>query len=120
MMTALLEDLSGSTSILIFPSAYEKFSPYLVNDSIVIIKGRVDTRNDEIKVVVDEIEPLERGRSLHIDFKESNHLVAVASLKDVLGGHRGREPVYFHLDGTTVLADKQFWVDINPQIVANI
>ena len=40
--SATLEDLDGAVEVLFFPNTYELVGPYIAEDAIVVVKGRVD------------------------------------------------------------------------------
>ena len=61
MGTALLEDLTGSTQVLVFPKVYQRFSTLLRVDGCVILEGRLSLREEEEpKLMADVIRPLTR------------------------------------------------------------
>jgi DNA polymerase-3 subunit alpha len=43
---ALLEDLGGAIEVLFFPQTYQLYATAIAEDAIVIVKGRVDRRDD--------------------------------------------------------------------------
>ena len=56
-----LEDLYGSTEILIFPKTYEKYRHLLEPDTLVSIYGHLSVREDEpVKLLADAVLPLSR------------------------------------------------------------
>jgi DNA polymerase III subunit alpha len=60
MMFATLDDLEGQVEILVFNSAYAKNADKLDVDQVVIVRGRVDHKEQgETKLVVQEAEPFE-------------------------------------------------------------
>jgi len=52
---AVLEDFNGTVELAIFSEAYRKFGYLLVEDAIVIIKGKKDLSRDNPQIRVDEI-----------------------------------------------------------------
>src|SRR5262249_56934594 len=44
--SATLEDLGGAVEVLFFPNTYELVGQYIAEDAIVVVKGRVDRRDD--------------------------------------------------------------------------
>ncbi len=54
-----LEDLQTSIEVMVFPKTMQKFGHVLVDDAIVIMKGRVDTRDDQPKLMATEVERFE-------------------------------------------------------------
>jgi DNA polymerase-3 subunit alpha len=51
-----LEDLSGQIELVVFPRLYQGARELLVEDSIVLVRAKVDTRNDTPQLVCDVIE----------------------------------------------------------------
>jgi DNA polymerase-3 subunit alpha len=44
--SATLEDLGGAVEVLFFPNTYELIGQYIAEDAIVVVRGRVDRRDD--------------------------------------------------------------------------
>ncbi len=60
MMFATLDDLTGQVEILVFSSAFNTVAEMIGNDSIVVVRGRVDHKDQgETKFVVQEAEQFE-------------------------------------------------------------
>jgi DNA polymerase-3 subunit alpha len=49
--SATLEDLSGAVEVLFFPNTYELVGQYIAEDAIVVVKGRVDRRDDQPRLM---------------------------------------------------------------------
>ena len=49
--SASLEDLAGGVETLFFPNTYELVGQYIAEDAIVVVKGRVDRRDDTPKIM---------------------------------------------------------------------
>jgi DNA polymerase-3 subunit alpha len=52
---AQLEDLSGSVEALFFPATYELVSMHIAEDAIVVLKARVDKRDDVPRLIVSDL-----------------------------------------------------------------
>lgn len=53
-----VEDIYGSTELLVFPKVYAQFSHLLLPGNILLIEGRVSLRDEEeIRVIPDRISP---------------------------------------------------------------
>jgi DNA polymerase-3 subunit alpha len=55
---ATLEDLYGRIDLVIFPRVWEKYYHLIEMDSVLQVEGRVDARQGDPKVLVDQIEPV--------------------------------------------------------------
>ncbi len=61
MAYAVIEDLTGSIELAVFPSIYTRYSNRLLVDSRVTITGKMNMREDQKNtVLVDEVAPLEK------------------------------------------------------------
>jgi DNA polymerase III subunit alpha len=49
--SATLEDLDGAVEVLFFPNTYELVGQYIAEDAIVVVRGRVDRRDDQPRVM---------------------------------------------------------------------
>jgi DNA polymerase-3 subunit alpha len=52
---ATLEDLEGAIEVLFFPSTYQAALTMIIEDAIVVVKGRLDRREDVPKLVAMEV-----------------------------------------------------------------
>ncbi len=107
-----LEDLEGMIDIMFFPTSYQQYGAQLVEDAVVLIKGRLDKREDAPKVVAMEL----TVPDLATDQRDPLVIAMPAprctppmieQLKDVLGAHPGSAQVHLRLrsaDKTTVFA----------------
>lgn len=102
MLFLTLEDLEGSVEVVIFPSTYQRYRDLLAKDNIVLIKGRVDVKEDGFKVIAQDIKPLdlreEASRPLSLRLTQnglSSRLID--QLKAILKSHSGPSPVILHI-----------------------
>ncbi len=111
MMVGTLEDMKGSVEILIFPATVnETPAELLAVDRVVLLKGRVDARDDAAKLVVLRVSPVDvSGAANPLKIKMSVAACTpdrIEQLKSILAAHPGPSPVLLHLGGkdkTTVL-----------------
>jgi len=97
-----LEGLSGSVETVAFPKTVAEYGPMIREDAVVVIKGRVDHRGDDVKFIALSIsEPeLTSDNSVRIRVPASRMSASVAeNLKDVLANHPGTSPVFIHMTG---------------------
>jgi DNA polymerase-3 subunit alpha len=72
MAVIQLEDLSGNVEVVFFPESYERSSAHLIEDNIIVVRGKVDPRNDSFQVLGDEVslyeivEPEEEPERQHV------------------------------------------------------
>jgi DNA polymerase-3 subunit alpha len=53
--TAVLEDLEGAIEVLFFPATYAQCMSQVIDDAIVVVRGRLDRREDVPKLVAMEV-----------------------------------------------------------------
>lgn len=55
-----MEDLSGKVEGVVFTKNYEEIRPFLIVDTPVIVKGRIDRKEDkEVQIIVDEVKAID-------------------------------------------------------------
>jgi len=60
MLFLTVEDLSSAVEVMAFPGTARDFDELLIEDQVVLIRGRLDRKEDEVKVILQEAKPLER------------------------------------------------------------
>jgi DNA polymerase-3 subunit alpha len=111
MATFVLEDLGAALEVMVFPKTMAQYGHLLEDDAIVVVKGRLDVRDDTPKIIaMDVTRPelsVDSGPPLRVKVKLNLLSDAkVGKLKDILADHPGDSPVYVHLESpekTTVL-----------------
>ena len=104
--SATLEDLAGAVEVLFFPNTYELVSQYVAEDAIVVVKGRVERRDETARVMAIDVSVPD----LTVGPKPVTLTVPVArctpplieSLKEVLTRHPGDTEVHVRLQGSRV------------------
>jgi DNA polymerase-3 subunit alpha len=96
-----LEDLEGVVEALVFPVAFQKVSRYILPNTVVLIKGRLNLKEDTPKIIVNDLFPIEEVYKLitavNIDLSGIRENL-FESLKELLISSSGRIPVYLHLN----------------------
>ncbi len=101
---ATLEDLSGSVETIFFPTVYQQVHELLEEDRVVVVRARVDHRDENLKLIaLDAFEPdlsdaLGTPVTVRLDVRQCT-APTVTQLKDILSRHRGHVPVHLELRG---------------------
>lgn len=96
-----LEDLQGVVEALVFPKAYQKVSRYILPNTVVLVKGILNLKEDTPKIIVNDMYPMDTvyklisSINLNLPAIQENLML---SLKDLLSKNGGRTPVYLHID----------------------
>jgi DNA polymerase-3 subunit alpha len=115
MATFVLEDLDAACEVMVFPKTMAEHGYKLADDRIVTIKGRLDTRDDEPKIMAMEISILEiTDDAAPLELSFAPHALdekAVTRLKEILLLHPGASPVRIRLGAQTIRLSPEFNVD---------
>jgi DNA polymerase-3 subunit alpha len=124
MARFVLEDLQAAMEVFVFPKTMAEYGAFIENDAILVIRGRLDTREEEPKIVCMEVSRpvLERGlEDLHITLPLGVLTDAkVDGLKDVLSGHPGPSPVLLHVGAKVLRLPPEFNVDCRNGLVGEL
>jgi DNA polymerase-3 subunit alpha len=97
-----LEDLEGSIEVLFFPASYAQVGLQIAEDAIVVIKARVDAREETIRLIGSDLTlpNLSEGPRgpvrLTVDQARATPLV-IERLREVLASHPGTTEVHLEL-----------------------
>jgi DNA polymerase-3 subunit alpha len=95
-----VEDLQGSVEAVAFPKTVANHGPMIREDAIVVVRGRVDHRGDDVKFIAQSLaEPeLSEDRTVRVRVSASRLSTSVVEdLKMVLTNHPGSAPVFIHM-----------------------
>ncbi|HXC84981.1 MAG TPA: DNA polymerase III subunit alpha [Trebonia sp.] len=126
---ATLEDLGGAIEVLFFPQTYQLYATAIAEDAIVIVKGRVDRRDDVPKLIAMDMTIPDLSTGDDSPFVVSlpvNRCVppVVEQLREVLRTHPGHTEVHLRLRGnektTVVRLDDKLRVTASPALHADL
>ncbi|HEY1444078.1 MAG TPA: DNA polymerase III subunit alpha [Acidimicrobiales bacterium] len=124
MARFVLEDLQAAMEVFVFPKTMAEYGALIENDAILVVKGRLDTREDEPKIVCMEVSRplLHRGEEdLHIKLPLGVLTDRrVEGLKDVLSGHPGPSAVLLHVGEKVLRLPPEFNVDCRNGLVGEL
>jgi DNA polymerase III subunit alpha len=97
-----LDDLSGSTEVIVFNSAYAAARDLLEEDRVLLVKGRVDHKDGETKMVALEVTAFEVAAErsevrLRVDARRATSSV-IRELAEVVRGFPGEAAVVVSLE----------------------
>ncbi|PIU42351.1 MAG: DNA polymerase III subunit alpha [Candidatus Omnitrophica bacterium CG07_land_8_20_14_0_80_42_15] len=94
------EDLDGTVEVLVFPSAYPNLAKHIKMDAILFIKGRLNMREEEPKIIASEMVPIDEVRekltkAVYINLVSTGlEKDILETLKGILAKYPGELPVY--------------------------
>jgi len=126
MAVFMLEDLQTAVEVMVFPKTMSDHGHKLADDAVVIVKARVDNREDQPKLIAMEVDPFEpmSGEAFPLRLKVAPSAlseVLIEDLKRLLGEHPGDSPVLLHLGERKVLRLPEAWtVSVGPALLAEL
>ncbi|MGE5136466.1 MAG: DNA polymerase III subunit alpha [Gemmatimonadota bacterium] len=126
---ATLEDLEGAIEVLFFPATYTACATLLADDAIVLVRGRLDRREDSPKLIAQEViaPDLSVGQSgpFVVSMPVQRCVAPVVDrLQEVLRSHPGLSEVHLRLCNgkrtTVVKLDDKLRVKPSPSLVADL
>lgn len=118
-----VQDLYASVEVLVFPKIYQKCNKQIFEDNIVIVKGRINIKEDEQpKIIAEEIEPLRNVeivlKKVYIRLEDETWKNEFEKLKPLFKKHTGNNPLYVFLNSSkkTFQAPRELWVDASEEL----
>ena len=123
-----LEDLTGSTEILVFPRAFEQSAHALRAHQIVIIKGKLSLREKDPKLLANKVLPFNTAYKVveRVDCKLGlMDKELLDTLKDKLRTKQGKVPVYLHIETPSrhrvkILVGKDLYIEPSHELINSI
>ncbi len=124
MAVFVLEDLEASVEVTVFPRTFETIGHVLADDLVVTMKARVDTRDDQPKLIAMEVTPCEDlSDSPPLRLRVPPHQLSeqrVRDLKDVLVKFPGDATVYLHMGDQVVQLPDAWGVDGSSGLISEL
>ena len=125
----MLEDLEGAVEVMFFPASYQGAAVHLVEDAVVLVRGRVDKRDDTPKIIANEVIVPDlsigpRGPVVVSLPTQRCTPPVVERFKEVLAAHPGTTEVHLQLVNagkiTVVRLDDRLRVTAHPALFADL
>jgi len=140
MAFAQVEDPTGTTELVIFPRRYEQHRELLTEDALIHVHGKVDVRDDQAKVIAEEVEPYrlpKTARRRQGAQRRPKHLLVEIPLEPdgdaatevvervfgILAENRGETPFSLHLvngHGRVEVAFPEMTTRYTPQLAQQV
>jgi DNA polymerase-3 subunit alpha len=118
MLTGEIEDMSGKIPCVIFPYIYDKIGHLIQEDTICLIKGKINNRNDQLQMIVEEVTDFDSAKNKVNSIEITPDVQNIPKLKSLLQELSGKIPVSIVVDGYKIKLTEEYWVNIQgiPQI----
>jgi len=126
---ATLEDLGGAIEVLFFPQTYQLYATSIAEDAVVVVKGKVDRRDDVPKLIAMDLTIPDLSVDDSGPFVVSMPVArcvppVVERLREVLVTHPGPTEVHLKLRGhertTLVRLDDKLRVATSPALIGDL
>ncbi|MBI3398907.1 MAG: DNA polymerase III subunit alpha [Deltaproteobacteria bacterium] len=103
MAFVTLEDLKGFVEVVVFSDVYKNAVQYFSGDMPLLVKGKIDKGEENVKVIASAVNSLEQAKGMIINTVHIKADVAkvgaysLERIKEILIDHSGNSPVYLHL-----------------------
>lgn len=124
-----IEDFSGKAECIVFSDPFARYQHVLVPDAMVMVVGKGEVNGDLLKVLANEVYPMEKVRekftrsiilSIRVDDIHENTII---ELRDLMEKNRGTCPCYFNvIDSTSSkrFQTRKFTVDPSEEFVVAV
>ena len=124
-----VEDLEGAIDVMFYANSYAKHAMNLVDDRVIVVRGRVDKREEQVKISALDLSlpDISAGPTgplmIHLDQARCTPPV-VERIKEILRSHPGKREVNLRIaDGEKVLVlkiDEALKVTSSPSLSADL
>ncbi|MGH9297838.1 MAG: DNA polymerase III subunit alpha, partial [Acidimicrobiales bacterium] len=114
MATFTLEDLEAAIEVFVFPKTMQEFGGLVEEDAVVVIRARIDTRDEQPKLVAMEVRrpeliPADHGAPVEVILPLHRLTDSmVRQLKELVSDHPGPAPVHLRVGDKVLKLPHQF------------
>ncbi len=123
----ILEDLVASSEVMVFPRTFTDFGHLLADDQVIVLRARVQMRDDEPKLMAQSVEVFEAemlsgNQPLRLEIRPDQLSEGlITNLKSLLSSHTGESQVYLHLnDRQAVKLSDEFCVNTSNGLIPEL
>jgi DNA polymerase III subunit alpha len=126
MAVFTLEDLESAIEVMVFPKTMSEIGYMIADDAIVLIRARVDDRDDVPKLIAMDIKRLEvsqdgAGPPVRIKLPERGLRPEVLNeLREILRNYPGESEVYIHFGQQVLRLSGDFHVEASTRLFSEI
>ena len=123
--TGTIEDLTDRIGFVVFPKVVESFGELIQSDQKVILKAKVNIRDEEINLVVNEVKPIENVNLVTIKMLQHLEMEENIYLKELLAKYKGENPVVIEFSANDLdnvpqkyqmLTSNHLWIDLKGNV----
>ncbi len=127
--TGTIEDLTSRIGVVAFPKVVEKYGALIDSEQKVIIKAKVNVKDEEINLAINEVKPIEEVNLVTLKVLKELAMEENILLKELLAKHKGENPVVIDFEAPDefnvpkrfqLLTNDHLWVSINDDMKKEI
>jgi len=122
-----LEDETASIEAFVFPRLYAECSFFLKEQTILVIKGKVESKDKTPKILISQVIPVEKiiDHIKGVDISLEDSSISLKNLKSVFSNHKGQTPVFFSfknskLQGVKIKSGSKFCIALDEKALDEI
>lgn len=121
-----VEDFTGAMGCIAFPRTFDRFRDLIQIDQVVVLEGRINYQEDEVKIFCEGLYPpgaeKKLDAKLYIKMKNAADQSALEQMQKVLQDDPGDIPVYLYNESTRKYAavQKKYWVSGSPEMMSRL
>lgn len=125
-----ISDESGELEGVAFPRTYTQSAKLLKNDALVLLKGKLESRNNQLQLIINQAEVLpdivempEDAKKLFVRMEKKDQAAQVlVNLKELLKQYPGDTPVVLYYEETqkTMQLQQELWVSPDEEFLSEI
>jgi DNA polymerase III subunit alpha len=121
MAVFTLEDAQGGVEVIVFPEAYQRAAALIETGVMVLVRGKLERDEENVRILASEIVPLETirerlAREVAIRLRRPADRVTLESLGEIFSRHRGDRKVSFEVETGTPPNRMRVRLDVSAQI----
>jgi DNA polymerase III subunit alpha len=122
-----IEDETASVEVFVFPRLFEECSANIKEKSVLLIKGKLESKEKVPKILAAKIIPIEciwdNIKGVNISIEKDKF--PLANLKNIFMNNRGKTPVIFafknsKMQGVKIKTANEFCLSLNENILKEI
>ena len=125
LKTGTIEDLTGRMEVVAFPKTVENCGQYMASDERVIIKAKIQNRDEEVNLIVQDVKPIGEVNLVTIKYNQDLAFEENIYLKELLAKYKGDDPVVIDFadddsQRIQMLTSSNLWVNNDPQLESDL
>jgi DNA polymerase-3 subunit alpha len=121
MAVFTLEDAQGGVEVIAFPEAYQRAAALIEPGVLVLVRGKLERDDENVRVLAAEIAPLDSvrerlAREVAIHLRRPADRDTLETLGEIFSRHRGDRKISFEVETGTPPHRMRVRVDVSSQI----